>query len=152
MPILFKDLPGPKGIPFFGSAFDMELPNMHNQFQEMADEYGSVYKIKLGPVKMAIISEPKIIQYILRERPEGFIRMKKLDTILRAEGVHGVFNAEGDDWKMHRRMVAKGLDVKHQKAFFDKMLISVDRLYAKWKKAADSGEEIDIQQDFLRLI
>jgi len=150
MPIQFKDLPGPKGIPFFGSAFDMELPNMHNQFQEMADEYGSVYKIKLGPVKMAVIADPKIIQYILRERPEGFIRMKKLDKILRAEGVHGVFNAEGEDWKLHRRMVAKGLDVKHQRAFFDKMLISVDRLYAKWKKAADSGEIIDIQQDFLR--
>ena len=150
MPILFKDLPGPKGIPFFGSAFDMELTNMHNQFQEMANEYGSVFKIKLGPVKMAIISEPKIIQHILRERPEGFVRMKKMDKILRGEGVHGVFNAEGDDWKMHRRMVAKGLDVKHQKAFFDKMLVSVDRLYAKWKNAADSGEAIDIQQDFLR--
>lgn len=150
MPILFKDLPGPKGIPFFGSAFDMELSNMHNQFQEMADEYGDVFKIKLGPVKMAIVSNPKIIQHILRERPDGFIRMKKLDTVLRAEGVHGVFNAEGDEWKMHRRMVAKGLDVKHQKAFFDKMLVSVDRLYMKWKKAADSGEAIDISQDFLR--
>lgn len=150
MPILFKDLPGPKGIPFFGSAFDMDLNSMHNQFEEMAEEYGQVYKIKLGPVKMAIVSNPKIIQYVLRERPEGFIRMKKLDKILRAEGIHGVFNAEGDDWKMHRRMVTKGLDVKHQKAFFDKMLISVDRLHAKWKKAADSGEEIDIQQDFLR--
>lgn len=150
MPILFKDLPGPKGIPFFGSAFDMDLPNMHNQFQGMAEEYGDVFKIKLGPVKMAIVSNPKIIQHILRERPNGFIRMKKLDTILRGEGVHGVFNAEGEDWKMHRRMVAKGLDVKHQKAFFDKMLISVDRLYTKWKKAADTGEEIDISKDFLR--
>lgn len=150
MPILFNDLPGPKGIPFFGSAFDMDLPNMHNQFQEMAEEYGDVFKIKLGPVKMAIVSNPKIIQHVLRDRPEGFIRMKKLDTILREEGVHGVFNAEGDEWKMHRRMVAKGLDVKHQKAFFDKMLISVDRLYAKWKKAADTGEEINISQDFLR--
>ena len=69
MPILFKDLPGPKGIPFFGSAFDMDLPNMHNQFEEMAYEYGQVYKIKLGPVKMAIISHHKIIQHILRERP-----------------------------------------------------------------------------------
>ena len=150
MPILFKDLPGPKGIPFFGSAFDLDLYNMHNQFEEMADEYGQVFKIKLGPVKMAIVSNPKIIQHILRDRPDGFTRMKKLDTVLRAEGVHGVFNAEGDDWKMHRRMVAKGLDVKHQKAFFDKMLISVDRLHAKWKKSADSGKEIDIQHDFLR--
>ena len=150
MPILYKDLPGPKGVPFFGSALKMDLPNMHNQFQEMAEEYGSVYKIKLGGTRMAVISEPKIIQYMLRERPEGFIRMKKLDKILREEGVHGAFNAEGEDWKMHRRMVAKGLDVKHQKAFFDKMLVSVDRLYSKWKRAADSGEPIDIQQHFLR--
>lgn len=150
MPILFKDLPGPKGIPFFGSVFDMNLPDMHNQFQEMADEYGSVYKIKLGPAKVAVITNPEIIQFMLQERPDGFIRMKKVDRILRAEGVHGVFNAEGDEWKLHRRMVAKGLDVKHQKAFFDKMLISVDRLYAKWKNAADLGSEIDIQQDFLR--
>ena len=150
MPIQFKDLPGPKGIPFFGSLFDMDWLNMHNQFEEMADEYGQVYKVKLGPVKMSIVSNPKIIQHILRDRPEGFIRMKKLDRILRAEGIHGVFNAEGDDWKMHRKIVAKGLDIKHQKAFFDKMLITVDRLYAKWKKAADSGEDVDIQQDFIR--
>ncbi len=150
MPIAFKDLPGPKGLPLVGSAFSMDLPNMHRQFEELADTYGPVFKIKLGPVKMAIVSNPKVAQYILKERPSGFVRMKKLDTILREEGVHGVFNSEGDDWKMHRRMVAKGLDVKHQKAFFDKMQISVDRLYAKWKSYADSGEPFDIQQDLLR--
>lgn len=150
MPIAFKDLPGPKGLPLVGSAFSMDLDNMHNQFEEMAAIYGSVFKIKLGPVKMAIVSNPKIIQHILKERPDGFIRMKKLDTILRADGVHGVFNAEGEEWKLHRRMVAKGLDVKHQKAFFDKMLVTVDRLYNKWKKHADAGEAFDIQQDFLR--
>lgn len=150
MPILFKNLPGPKGLPLVGSAFSLDLPTMHKQFEEMANKYGSVFKIKLGPVKMAIVSNPKIIQHLLRERPDGFIRMKKLDTILRDEGVHGVFNAEGDEWKMHRRMVAKGLDVKHQKAFFDKMLISVDRLYTKWKAHADREEVFDIQKDFLR--
>ena len=150
MPIQFKDLPGPKGIPFFGSVFDVDIQNMHNQFEELAVEYGQVYKVKLGPVKMIVVSNPKIIRQVLRDRPEGFIRIKKADKIFRSEGFHGVFNAEGDEWKMHRGMVAKGLDVKHQKAFFDKMLLTVDRLYSKWKKAADSGEEVDIQQDFLR--
>lgn len=150
MPIQFKDLPGPKGIPFFGSLFEMDYPNIHNQFEELTEEHGDVFKLKMGFLNLAIVGNPKIIQYILRERPDGFIRMKKLDKVLRAEGVHGAFNAEGEDWKMHRRLVAKGLNIKHQEAFFDKMLISVDRLFAKWKKAADSGEAFDIQEDFMR--
>lgn len=150
MPIKFKDLPGPKGIPFFGSALNIVLPNMHNQFEEMANEFGDVYKIKLGPVNMTVVSNPKIVHHILRERPDGFKRMKKVDQVFQGEGVYGAFNAEGEDWIKHRRLVTKGLDIKHQKAFFDKMLISVDRLYNRWKKSADSGEEIDIQEDFTR--
>lgn len=128
----------------------MDYPNIHNQFQELAEEHGEVYKLKMGFLNLVIVGNPKIIQYILRERPDGFIRMKKLDKVLRAEGVHGSFNAEGEDWRMHRRLVAKGLNIKHQEAFFDRMLISVDRLYNKWKKAGDSGEAFDIQEDFMR--
>lgn len=150
MSIKFKDLPGPKGIPFFGSLFDMDYPNIHNQFQELAEEHGEVYRLKMGMLNLAIVGNPKIIQYILRERPDRFIRMKKLDKVFRAEGVHGAFNAEGDDWRMHRRLVAKGLNIKHQEAFFDQMLISVDRLYNKWKEVADSGREFNIQDDFMR--
>jgi hypothetical protein len=42
MPIQFKDLPGPKGIPFFGSLFEMDYPNIHNQFEELTEEHGDV--------------------------------------------------------------------------------------------------------------
>lgn len=150
MPIQFKDLPGPKGIPFFGNLFQMDYPNIHNEFQELAEEHGEVYKLKMGPLNLAIVGNPKIIQYILRERPDGFIRMQKLNNVLRGEGIHGTFNSEGEDWKMHRRVVAKGLNIKNQEAFFDKMLISVNRLYEKWKKCADSGEAFNIQEDFIQ--
>lgn len=150
MPITFKELPGPKGVPFLGSLFDVEYPNLHNQFQAYADEFGEVYRMRIGILDLAVVGHPKIIQYILKERPDGFIRMKKLDKVLRAEGVHGAFNAEGEDWKTHRKLVAKGLDIKHQEAFFDRMLVSVDRLYKKWKRAADSGEAFNIQDDFMR--
>lgn len=150
MAINVKDLPGPKGIPLLGNALKIDVDNLHNQIEDWATEYGSVYQLKLVASKMIVITEPKIIQHILRDRPDGFVRMTKVDKILREGNVHGVFNAEGEEWKVHRSIVTKGLDVKHQKAFFDQMLISVERLYTKWKKDANSGHEIDIQQDFLR--
>ncbi len=150
MPITLKDLSGPKGIPIFGNALKIDVDNLHNQLEDWADEFGSVYRLKLITRSMIVITEPKIVQYILRDRPEGFIRMKKVDKILREGEVHGVFNAEGEEWKLHRKMVTKGLDVKHQKAFFDQMLVTVERLHKKWKRDADDGNTIDIQQDFLR--
>jgi cytochrome P450 len=150
MPITIKDLPGPKGIPFLGNSLKLEVNNLHNQLEEWAAEYGQIYRLPLIVSDVVVITEPKIIQHILKDRPEDFIRMKKVDKILREGAVHGVFNAEGEEWKLHRKMVTKGLDVKHQKAFFDQMLITVERLYRKWKMDADEGRIIDIQQDFLR--
>lgn len=149
-PILLKDLPGPKGIPFFGNAFDVKLENLHNDFAKWANEYGDIYKVRLGPKTHVVVSNPEMIQEMLRLRPKEFVRMKKLDKVIRAEGIHGVFNAEGDDWRTHRLIVAKGLDVKHQEQFFPYMLVCIERLYNKWKIAAESGGEINIQQDFLR--
>jgi cytochrome P450 len=150
MAIKIKDLPGPKGIPVLGNALKIDVDNLHNQIEDWATEFGSVYQLKLIASNMIVITEPDIIQHILRDRPDGFVRMTKVDKILREGNVHGVFNAEGEEWKIHRSIVTKGLDVKHQKAFFDQMLISVERLNAKWKKDADAGNETDIQQDFLR--
>lgn len=148
--IYVKDLPGPKGIPIFGSGFDVKLDDLHNDFARWAMEYGDIYKLKLGPHTHVVVSNPEMIQEILKLRPKEFIRMKKLDNILKDQGIHGVFNAEGEDWKLHRMIVAKGLDVKHQEAFFPYMLVCIERLYNKWKKAAENNEVIDIQRDFLR--
>ncbi|MFT5779682.1 MAG: cytochrome P450, partial [Crocinitomicaceae bacterium] len=150
MAITIKQLPGPKGYPIVGSALSIDISNMHNQIEELAAEYGPVFRLKLVTNSLIIVTDTDIVQHILKDRPEGFIRMSKVDRILRRQGVHGVFNAEGEDWKQHRRVVTKGLDVKHQKAFFDKMLVTVERLHKKWNKDADEGKIIDIQQDFLR--
>lgn len=150
MAITFEQLTGPRGLPLVGSAFDIKLSDMHNQLEEWADEYGPVYRLKIGPTRITVVTEPSIIQTVLRDRPDTFIRMKKMDDILRENGVHGVFNAEGEEWKLHRAMVAKGLDVKHQKSFFPQMLTTLERLYNKWERNATNGEEVNIQQDFLR--
>lgn len=150
MPLTYNDLPGPKGLPIIGNLHNIELNNMHNQLEGWAAEYGPVYKLILGPSKLTIITDPEISLQILRERPHTFRRMKKMDEILREDGVKGVFNAEGEEWKAHRRLVTKGLDVKHQQQFFPELLVSVERLYKKWTKAAEQQKTVDIQDDLVR--
>ncbi|MCH2226003.1 MAG: cytochrome P450 [Crocinitomicaceae bacterium] len=150
MSITESQLPGPKGLPILGNLLKIDVNNMHNQMERWAEEYGKVYRLSLPIANLVVITDPVITQIILKNRPYKFVRMTKLDRILRREGIHGVFNAEGDEWELHRRMVTKGLDVKHQKDFFPQMLRTVERLHNKWSKNADNGEIIDLQSDFLR--
>ena len=71
--------------------------------------------------------------------------MSKMDKILQEEGVHGVFNAEGEDWTTHRRIVTKGLDIKHQQQFYPSMVKTAERLYFKMlKNNLDSIDSIQI--------
>ncbi len=150
MPITFKELKGPKGLPVIGNLHKIELENMHNQLEGWADEYGKVYKLILGPSKLTVITDPDITQEILRERPGKFRRMVKMDEVMEEVGVHGVFNAEGEEWKAHRRIVNKGLDVKHQQQFYPEIITSVERLFNKWNNMVDQDQSFDIQQDLLR--
>lgn len=150
MPITLKELPGPKGLPLLGNLFNLDLPNLHNQVEEWSKEFGDVYYLNLGITSQLVVTRPSLIQKILVARPTEFIRMQKMTSVIRQAGVHGVFNAEGEDWKVHRDIVAKGLDVKHQKAFYPSMLPIIEKLYNKWEKEAEKGEPFDIQRDLFR--
>ncbi|TNE71408.1 MAG: cytochrome P450 [Bacteroidetes bacterium] len=144
------ELSGPKGLPVFGNIFRLDLPKIHQQIENWADEYGDVYCLDLFKISQLVVTRPSLIQAIANERPHLFKRSGKLDQVIREGGVHGVFNAEGDDWYRYRSVVTKGLDVKHQQAFYPDLVEKVSILYQKWKHDADSGEVTDIQKDLLR--
>ena len=150
MSITYKNLPGPKGLPFIGNLHKVTIDDLHNDFERWANEFGDVYKVSLGPSKLTVVSKPEIIQAICKARPTEFVRMRKMDKILRSEGVHGLFNAEGDEWKIHRRIIAKGLDVKHQQQFFPALVTTTERLLSKMLKVAESNLNYSIQDDLLR--
>lgn len=145
-----KDLPGPKGKPVVANLFSLDLPQLHNTIEEWSEEYGDVFRLNLGIYDQMVVTRPTMLQKIMKERPAGFSRSLKMNQIIREGGVHGVFNVEGEDWKKHRPIVAKGLDVKHQKDFYPAIEPVLGRLYNKWLQRAESGEPFQIQKDLLR--
>jgi len=143
----YHTLKGPKQAFIFGNALQVDVKRLHQNLEQWADEYGDIYRIRLGPSKHIVITNPEIVQEILRKRPDEFRRMEKMDNIFKEEGVHGVFNAEGEEWKVHRKLVAQGLDVRHQQQYFSSILKTTERLKNKWDAI---NQPFDVQKDLVR--
>ncbi len=146
----YNKLDGPKRIPVLGNIHQITVSKLHQNIERWAKEYGKVYRLQLGPSELVVLTDPLIIQEVLQRRPYPFRRMEKMDKIMREEGVYGVFNAEGEEWKVHRRLVAQGLDIKHQRQYFPAILTSTKRLFEKWEKLALNDNSFDIQKYLMR--
>ncbi|XP_066267300.1 probable cytochrome P450 CYP44 [Branchiostoma lanceolatum] len=115
----FDEIPGPKGLPLIGTAWDYtpfgRFPvktNMRDSFRERTRTYGSIYREKLGPLDLVVISDPKEIGKVFRNEgryPERlplmsiktYRELKKLPV--------GLVNLNGEEWQRVRSSVQKDL-------------------------------------------
>jgi len=147
----FADLPGPRPLPIVGNALQIKLDRVHLDLEAWAREYGPVFKARLGPTDVLVLSEHEVINAVMRDRPEGFSRPTSLDKIVREMGVQpGLFNAEGAVWHAQRRMVMSAFSPTHVRAYFPVLLKVALRLKGRWLKAAQAKQPIDLQADLMR--
>ena len=147
----FDDLPGPRGIPFFGNLLQVESTRLHLQLEQWCEEFGPIFKLRLGPRRAVVIGDHELIATALRDRPDGFRRTTKLEQVWTEMGLlGGVFGATGDAWRRQRRMVMAGFDPAHVKRYFPQLQRVAQRLVSRWQLAARQGETIDLQADLMR--
>ncbi|MCY7306834.1 MAG: cytochrome P450 [Rhodoferax sp.] len=146
-----KHLPGPRGWPFVGNLLQLDRSRVHLTVEQWAQQYGSLFQIKLGPTRFLVVADHAAIATILRDRPDGFRRPPRLEIIWREMGLaSGVFGANGEAWRRQRRMVMAGFDPAHVRAYFPALQRVAGRLCSRWQQAAQSGAEIDLQADLMR--
>ncbi|MBI2734180.1 MAG: cytochrome P450 [Aquabacterium sp.] len=147
----WEDLPGPKPLPFVGSALQLKLDQIHLDLERWARAYGPVFKARLGSVDVLVLRDHEAINAVMRDRPEGFRRPAKLGDIAREMKLKpGVFNAEGEQWYAQRRMVMAAFSPTHVRAYFPLLLSVAQRLQGRWQKAALARAPIDLQADLMR--
>jgi cytochrome P450 len=147
----FADLPGPRGVPIFGNLLQVNASRMHLQIEQWCREYGPYVKLKFGKRNLLVVSDHDVIAAVMRDRPDGFRRNKRLSEIwAEMELPVGVFGAEGDVWRRQRRMVMAGFDPAHVKRYFPSLLKVAERLTGRWQNAANQNRTIDLQADLMR--
>jgi len=142
------DLPGPRGLPFFGSLFDFDIERLHGVFEDWARTYGAVYQLKAAGQTMVVLSDPALINDALRARPETFRRDERVEPVFAELGVAGVFSAEGAAWRPQRRLAMEALAQKNLRGFYPTLAAVAARLQRRWERSA--GTEVDLVDDLMR--
>jgi len=145
-----SQLPGPKGLPVLGNLLQIDLHKLHSILEEWSDIYGDMYKFKIANKTVVAISDPTLIQNILRDRPQTYRRVSSIERVARELGIHGVFSAEREQWQRQRLLTMQAFKPDYLRRFFPDMLKITERLKNRWSKIADSGQSIDVQQDWMR--
>ncbi|MFN0160837.1 MAG: cytochrome P450 [Burkholderiales bacterium] len=146
----FSDLPHPRAWPLVGSLPSFDPPRVHLVFEEWARRHGTPFRVHLGKRWMMVIDDPAEIGRILRARPGAFRRVRPVESIFRELGIAGLFSSEGADWERQRRMVMRAFDPAHLKTYFPGLVMVTGRLLKRFQRAAEAGEALDLQQEYMR--
>ena len=142
------DLPQPPGLPLLGHGPALARGGgMHRTLIAWEERLGGTYRIRLGPEPAVVSSSPELVATVLRQRPETFRRGTHMSDVIDELGGHGLFNAEGEDWRRLRRSAMPGLNATALRGAFATMVRSTDRLRADW--AGRPGERVAVLDDLM---
>ncbi len=144
------DLPGPRPLPFIGNLHQLDSAKAHLTMEEWAARYGSTYQFWMGPRRVVATTDPALIDDVLRARPETFRRPEHMDRVISELGVKGVFNAEGEVWRPQRKLAVAALAQRNLHEVFPSIQMVAARLKARWEKAANSGQSLDVVEELKR--
>jgi len=107
-----KDLPSPKGKFILGHLPAFNKSNKHQVMEDWVKESGDLFQIRLVTKRFIVSADQQMNSEILKSRPGKFRRFSKISEVMEEMGITGVFNAEGDVWKKHRKITSEALNVK----------------------------------------
>jgi len=149
-PTNIKTLPSPKGHLLLGHLPQFNVSNKHQTLERWVKECGDLFKINFVGKEFVVSANAELNAEILKLRPEKFRRFSKINEILEEMGIIGVFNAEGDTWKRHRKPTSEALNLKKVKGYYPIINDKTKQLLNKWNRYAEKEQQIDIQKEFIR--
>jgi cytochrome P450 len=141
------DLPGPRGLPVLGNAHQLRPSTLHSMAEQWCGRYGPLFRFDIGRRRVVCIADTESINTILRDRPEGFRRLRELRQNAEESGLSGVFVAEGEEWRRQRRLVVTALNSNHLNRYFHVVRTSTERLHRRLKEVAHEGRAFDIGRE-----
>ena len=144
------DLKGPKGLPLVGNLLQVNFEQFHLFLERWCDEFGPIFKIRMGRKEIVCIADAKEINQLLRERPTTYRRRSTIESVISELGFNGLFSSEGEAWKRQRKVVALALNSAHLNQFFPKLHDTTLRLKKRWETARDNRSSVDFCRDVMR--
>ncbi|KAF0298344.1 Cytochrome P450 2J6 [Amphibalanus amphitrite] len=92
---------GPPLLPWIGNALSLDPAAPESKYSEWAEQYGSMYYVKLGAVEQVVLTDPALIREAF-SRPEVSGRPDTASMVL-INNNNGLVMSEGELWRETRR-------------------------------------------------
>lgn len=145
------DLPHPPFRPILGNAGQIHKRTIHQDVERWARECGKLFRMRFFKQDILVVADHALLAEVLRDRPDGWQRNPRSRVVGREMGLpQGVFSAEGEAWKVQRRIVMASFAPGHIRQYFPQMTKVTARLQARWQRAAVSGAALSLQPELMR--
>lgn len=142
-----RDLPGPRGLPLIGSALQLlPMSRAHLRAEAWCERYGPVFQFRAGRRRWVALADQEQINALLRDRPQGFRRLREVERAFEDAGFPFVFSVEGEAWKHQRQLVVRALNANHLHRHYGVIQTATARLERRLREQARSGESFAITQ------
>ncbi|GLJ25653.1 hypothetical protein SUGI_0491410 [Cryptomeria japonica] len=141
----------PTLLPFFGILFPLikNRHRFHDWITELlsASPSNTFKNHRLGGTKGYFTANPANLEHVLKTNFENYRKGERLNFILHDFLGRGIFNANGDLWKMQRKVASYEFNTKSLRNFVVETVQSEiqERLIPVLSKACNEGISIDLQ-------
>lgn len=142
-------LPGPSGLPVFGSLFDAWENPLH-LFARGAATHGRLMRFRFMNYEYVLVTSPEGAKHVLVDNHKNYTKSRSYDGLKVMLGT-GLLTSEGDFWKRQRRLAQPAFHRERLSRFADQMVSATDDALVSWEKKAKTGEAFDVHEEMMTL-
>ncbi|XP_073481334.1 cytochrome P450 2K1-like [Aquarana catesbeiana] len=101
--------PGPPRLPFIGNLHIINISKPYLTFHKLAEKYGSIYSLQIGPQKMVVLCGYETVKDALVNHAEEFSARPYVPVFFDMFKEHGLIFSNGNNWKAMRRFTLSTL-------------------------------------------
>ncbi len=142
--------PIPPVRPVFGHAHAFRADPL-GFLVEVARDYGPLVELRLGPLRYFLVSEPRLIEEVLRGEAGTYQRDTRSSRNNALVTGVSLLSTDGDVWRRQRRLVQPIFHQKRLATLAETMEQTAREGLARWEKAAREGKVLDLASEMSRL-
>lgn len=133
-------LDGPvRELPFLGHAPAFASDPL-TLITRLAEEKGGMAPMRIGPLRAHLVSEPELVGEVLTTKMKHYTRRTRVYEAMREFLGVGILTSEGDDWRIHRRIVQPAFHKGRLESFATQIAEITDDELARWRGELDASE------------
>ncbi|DBA13683.1 TPA: hypothetical protein GDO54_018451 [Pyxicephalus adspersus] len=101
--------PGPSCLPIIGNMHIINANKPYITFHKLAEKYGSVYSLQIGPQKMVVLCGYETVKDALVNHAEEFSGRPHVPVFMDITKGQGLLFSNGNNWKAMRRFTLSTL-------------------------------------------